>query len=97
MLAVSCDHVITTLAGRRRAGALAAGLPKGAWQRVSYAGGTSTTPATGHDGDTRARNAPDIATTSDNDSKITNCGWSTNRPGLRMACEMVKIVTEMTV
>lgn len=30
-----------------------------------------------HDGGTGARNVPDIATTNDNDCKITKCGWST--------------------
>ena len=40
---------------------------------------TSSTPATGHDGATGIANARATATTSDNDSKITKCGWSTNR------------------
>jgi SRSO17 transposase len=35
VLAVSRDHVITTAAGGRRADALAARLPRGAWQRLS--------------------------------------------------------------
>lgn len=39
VLAVSRDHVITTPAGRRRADALTAALPKGAWQRISCANG----------------------------------------------------------
>ena len=39
VLAVSCDHVVTTPAGRRRAGALAAALPKGAWPRLSCGNG----------------------------------------------------------
>ena len=38
-MAVSRDHVITTSAGRRRAGALAVTLPKGAWQRISCGDG----------------------------------------------------------
>src|SRR5580700_5714244 len=39
VLAVSCDHVITTPAGRRRADALAGKLPKRAWQRISCGDG----------------------------------------------------------
>ena len=39
VLAVSCDHVITTPAGRRRADALADKLPKRAWQRISCGDG----------------------------------------------------------
>ena len=39
MLAVSRDHVITTPAGRLRADALAAVLPKRAWQRLSCGDG----------------------------------------------------------
>ena len=39
VLAVSCDHVVTTPAGRRRADALAVTLPKGAWQRLSCGDG----------------------------------------------------------
>jgi len=102
VLAVSRDHVITTPAGRRRADALAAVLPKGAWQRVSCGYGakgrrfydwaliatsrpeisllipTSSTPANGHDGATVTSNEPATATTSDNNYKITKCGWSTS-------------------
>jgi SRSO17 transposase len=39
VMAVSRDHVITTAAGRRRADALAAGLPAGAWRRISCGNG----------------------------------------------------------
>jgi SRSO17 transposase len=39
VLAVSRDHVITAPAGRRRADALAAVLPKAAWQRISCGNG----------------------------------------------------------
>jgi SRSO17 transposase len=39
VLAVSRDHVITTPAGRRRADTLPAGLPEGAWQRISCGDG----------------------------------------------------------
>lgn len=40
VLAISCDHrVETTAAGARRADAVAAGLPKGAWQRLSAGDG----------------------------------------------------------
>jgi SRSO17 transposase len=39
VLAVSRDHVITTPAGRKRADALAAVLPKAAWQRLSCGNG----------------------------------------------------------
>jgi SRSO17 transposase len=39
VLAVSRDHVLTTPAGRCRADALAAQLPKGAWQRISCGDG----------------------------------------------------------
>ena len=39
VLAVSCDHVVTAPAGRRRADALAVKLPKGAWQRLSCGDG----------------------------------------------------------
>ncbi len=39
VMAVSRDHVITTPAGRRRADALTAALPKRAWQRISCGNG----------------------------------------------------------
>ena len=40
MLAVACDHQVTTAAGPLRADALVAGLPKRAWQRLSAGPGT---------------------------------------------------------
>jgi SRSO17 transposase len=43
VLAVSCDHVITTGAGRRRADVLARTLPKAAWQRLSCGDGAKGT------------------------------------------------------
>jgi hypothetical protein len=39
VLAVACAHVLATPAGRHRAGALAARLPKRAWQRMSCGDG----------------------------------------------------------
>lgn len=33
VLAISCDHMVTTAAGRHRAGHLARALPTGPWQR----------------------------------------------------------------
>jgi hypothetical protein len=36
-------------------------------------------PASGQDGATATKNAPADATTSDNASKITKCGWSISR------------------
>ena len=39
---------------------------------------TSSTPAAGHAGANTTKNVHDKATTSDNDSKITKCGWSTS-------------------
>jgi SRSO17 transposase len=39
VLAVSCDHMASTAAGRRRADALARTLPPGAWQRHSCGAG----------------------------------------------------------
>ena len=39
VLTVSRDHLITTPAGRHRADALTATLPKGAWQRISCGDG----------------------------------------------------------
>jgi SRSO17 transposase len=39
VLAVACTHVLATPAGRHRADALAARLPKHAWQRLSCGDG----------------------------------------------------------
>ncbi len=39
VLAVSCDHIVSTAAGHRRADALARTLPAGAWQRRSCGAG----------------------------------------------------------
>jgi SRSO17 transposase len=41
VLAVACDHHVTTAAGSRRADALVAGLPKRAWQRLSAGRGAN--------------------------------------------------------
>ena len=38
---------------------------------------TSSTPAAGHAGAITTKNVHDKATASDNNSKITKCGWST--------------------
>ena len=40
---------------------------------------TSSTPAAGHAGAITTKNVHDKATASDNNSKITKCGWSTSR------------------
>lgn len=40
VLAVACSHPVTTAAGKRRADALAASLPKHVWQRVSAGRGS---------------------------------------------------------
>jgi hypothetical protein len=39
---------------------------------------TSSTPAAGHAGAITTKNVHDKATASDNNSKITKCGWSTS-------------------
>lgn len=44
---------------------------------------TSSTPVAGHDGATATRKEPATPTTSDNDSKITKCGWSISQPPRR--------------
>jgi hypothetical protein len=41
---------------------------------------TSSTPAAGHAGAITTKNVHDKATASDNNSKITKCGWSTSDP-----------------
>lgn len=68
VLALARAHVLTAPAGRHRADALAAKLPRRAWYP------TRSTPASGHDGATATKNAPDDATTSTNDYQITKCG-----------------------
>jgi hypothetical protein len=42
---------------------------------------TSSTPAAGHAGAITTKNVHDKTTASDNNSKITKCGWSTSELG----------------
>jgi len=43
---------------------------------------TSSTPAAGHAGAITTKNVHDKAAASDNNSKITKCGWSTSTPAV---------------